>query len=113
MSFLQAFGAADGEIYGARASQWIGDHVQIGATASKDTTGSSDNEMLEADIRLRMSENTYFQAEIAQSRGRGIGSSSSTDGGLTFNEELPVGSKSKAARAYRVKAVADLGETRQ
>lgn len=108
--FSPAFGAADGEIYGARASQWFGDHVQIGATASKDSTGSSDNEMLEADIKLRMSENTYFQAEIAQSRGRGIGSSSSTDGGLTFNEELPVGSRSKTARAYRVKAVADLGE---
>ncbi len=108
--FSPAFGADEGQIFGGRISQWLGDHVQVGATASKDSTGSADNEMLEADVKLRMSEKTYIEAEVAQSRGRGIGQSTSTDGGLTFNNELPVGASGKTARAYRIKAVADLGE---
>lgn len=108
--YSPAFGADDGQIYGGRASQWLGDHLEVGVTGSKDTSGSADNEMLEADLRLRLSDNTFFEAEIAQSRGRGLGQSFSTDGGLTFNDELPAGSSGKTARAYRVRAVADLGE---
>ena len=108
--YSPGFGADSGQVYGGRASQWLGDHVQIGASASKDTSGSADNEMLEADIRLRATEKTYIEAEVAQSRGRGLGQSFSTDGGLSFNDEIAQGSKTKRAKAYRVKAVADLGE---
>jgi hypothetical protein len=108
--FSPALGADDGQIYGGRVSQWLGDHVEVGITGNKDSSGAADNEMLEADLRLRMSDNTYFEAEIAQSKGQGLGQSFSADGGLTFNNELPVGSSSKTARAYRLKAVADLGD---
>jgi hypothetical protein len=108
--YSPGFGADNGQIYGGRASQWLGDHVQVGASASKDSSGSADHEMIEADIRLRATEKTYIEAEVAQSRGKGLGQSYSTDGGLSFNEELAQGSKSRRAKAYRVKAVADLGE---
>ena len=108
--YSPGFGADNGQVYGGRASQWLGDHVQVGVSASKDTSGSADREMLEGDIRLRATEKTYIEAEVAQSRGKGIGQSFSTDGGLTFNQELAQGSKTKRAKAYRVKAVADLGE---
>ena len=108
--YSPGFGADNGQVYGGRASQWLGDHVQVGASASKDTSGSADNELLEADIRLRATEKTYIEAEVAQSRGRGLGQSFSTDGGLSFNDEIAQGSKTRRAKAYRVKAVADLGE---
>jgi hypothetical protein len=108
--YSPALGKDDGQIYGGRVSQWLGDHVEVGITGNKDTSGTADNEVLEADLRLRMSDNTYFEAEIAQSKGQGRGQHFSTDGGLTFNEELPVGSPNKTARAYRLKAVADLGD---
>jgi hypothetical protein len=104
------FGADSGQVYGGRASQWLGDHVQVGASASKDTSGSANNELLEADIRLRATEKTYIEAEVAQSRGKGLGQSFSTDGGLSFIDETAQGSKANRAVAYRVKAVADLGE---
>ncbi len=108
--YSPGFGADNGQIYGGRASQWLGDHLQVGASASKDTSGSADNELMEADIRLRATEKTYFEAEVAQSRGRGLGQSFSTDGGLSFIDEIAQGSKTKRAKAYRAKAVADLGE---
>ena len=108
--YSPGFGADNGQVYGGRASQWLGDHVQVGASASKDTSGSADKEMLEADVRLRATEKTYIEAELAQSRGRGIGQSFSTDGGLSFVDETAQGSKTKRAKAHRVKAVADLGE---
>jgi hypothetical protein len=108
--YSPGFGADNGQLYGGRASQWLGDHVQVGVSASKDTTGSADQEVMEADIRLRATEKTYIEAEVAQSRGKGLGQSFSTDGGLSFFDEPSQGSKSKRANAYRVKAVADLGE---
>ena len=108
--YSPALGADSGQVYGGRASQWLGDHIEVGVTASKDSSYTANNELLEADLRLRMSDNTYFEAEIAQSRGQGLGQSFSADGGLTFRDELAAGSTGKAALAYRLKARADLGE---
>lgn len=108
--YSSAFGADKGQLYGGRASQWLGEHVKLGVSGSKNTTGSANNEMFEADLRIRISENSYFEAEIAQSKGRGLGQSLSTDGGLTFNDEKPVLADAKAARAYRLNAHVDLGE---
>ena len=108
--YSPAIGKDGGQIYGARMAQWLGDRIQVGVTGSKDSTGSADNQLIEADARLRLSEKSHIEFEVAQSRGRGIGQSLSTDGGLTFKEELPAGSSGKTARAYRAAASIDLGE---
>jgi hypothetical protein len=105
-----AVGKEIGQSYGGRAEQWVGDHVRIGATALSETVSSQRNGKTEADVLLRKSDKTGVEFEVAQSEGRGVGQSFSTDGGLTFRDETVVGAKGKKARAYRVKAKADLGE---
>ncbi len=93
-----------------RGEGWLGDHVRIGATASQETIEKNKNTKIEADLTLRATDNTHVTFEVAQSEGRGIGQSFSSDGGLTFKDEAPVGERGKKALAYRVKGVADLGE---
>jgi hypothetical protein len=96
--------------YGARAQGWVGEHVRLGATAMSEQTGTADQKLLGADITLRKSETTYLRAEIAQSQGPGFGRTSSSDGGLTFNDAATSGAAGKSARAYLVKGQIDLGE---
>jgi hypothetical protein len=105
-----AIGDENGLTAAARGEGWLGDHVRVGATASQETIATDKNSKIEADLVLRATENTHVTLEVAQSEGRGIGQSFSRDGGLTFLQEAPVGAKGQKALAYRVKAVADLGE---
>ncbi len=103
-------GKENGRTYGGRAEQWLGDTIRVGATALSETVSDERSQKLEADILLRKSDKTSIEFEVAQSEGRSAGQSFSTDGGLTFRDETVAGSKGKTARAYRVKAKADLGE---
>ena len=106
-------GQEDGQTYGARGEQWLGDHVLVGGTATQETVSSATNRKIEADVTLRKSEKTEIQFEVAQSEGRGIGQSFSTDGGLTYKSEAVAGAAGAKALAYRMKAKADLGEITQ
>ena len=103
-------GKEDGRTYGGRAEQWLGDKVRVGATALSETVSDERSQKFEADVLLRKSDKTSIEFEVAQSEGRSAGQSFSTDGGLTFRNETIAGLKGKQARAYRVKARADLGE---
>ncbi len=103
-------GDQNGITAAARGEGWLGDHVRVGATASQETISTDKNTKIEADVVLRATDKTNVTFEVAQSEGRGIGQSFSSDGGLTFRQEVPVGVRGEKALAYRVKAVADLGE---
>lgn len=105
-----AIGKELGQTYGGRGEQWLGDHVRIGATGMSETVNGERSEKIEADLLLRKSENTEIQFEIAQSKGRGVGQAFSTDGGLTFVDELVAGTANEKALAYRMRGKADLGE---
>ncbi|MGB8816693.1 MAG: TonB-dependent receptor [Rhizobiaceae bacterium] len=105
-----ALGRELGQSYGGRAEQWLGDKVRVGATGLSEKVGGERNEKLEADLLVRMSEKSEIEFEVAQSRGRGVGQAFSTDGGLTFRDELVVGSINETALAYRMRGKADLGE---
>ncbi|MCB2052132.1 MAG: hypothetical protein KDE63_11970, partial [Novosphingobium sp.] len=99
-----------GYVYGGRAQQWLGSHMRVGVTGMNEKTGSADQLLYGADVRLQRSQNTYVEAEIARSQGPGFGSSYSTDGGLTIDDIPTAGTKSRKADAYRLNARGDLGE---
>ncbi|MAY61641.1 MAG: hypothetical protein CML29_05470 [Rhizobiales bacterium] len=104
----------DGYSYGGRAQGWVNDHVRIGATgmSEKADTGSidADQEMIGADMMLRLSENSFIKAEVAQSDGPGFGRSYSSDGGLDMFEEPTSGVRGRKAHAFRLEGKGDLGE---
>ncbi|UUP18962.1 hypothetical protein NTH_03448 [Nitratireductor thuwali] len=103
-------GDMDGYIYGGRAQRWIGDRVRVGVTGMSEETGDADQQALGADIVVRRSETTYFEAEVARSSGSGFGTSRSVDGGLTITDDPKAGMADRSAMAWMVGAQMDLAD---
>ena len=108
--FAPALGDVDGYSYGGRAQGWINDNVRIGVTALNEESGVADQTILEADIKVRLGENSYIRGEIAQSEGPGFGTSNSINGGLTINGSPTSGTENRKARAYRGELHVDLSD---
>ncbi|WP_246226235.1 porin family protein [Chelativorans xinjiangense] len=101
-------GDLDGYVYGGRVQRWLGDRLRIGVTGMNEKTGEADQQAIGADFLLRRSDTTYLEAEIAQSKGPGFGSTYSTDGGLTIDDRSASGGRS--AKAWMVEGQADLAD---
>jgi hypothetical protein len=97
----------EGYAYGGRAHLWLGDHLRFGATAFSDTTGLSDYLLTGADLLLRFSENSWFEAEWAQSSGQGPPSLASSDGGFAFSSGTSTTTAS-SGEAFRARLQLDL-----
>ena len=108
--FTPVAGDADGYAYGGRAQQWMGNHMRLGATAMSEKTGAADQKLYGADLRLQSSENTFVEAEVAQTRGPGFGNTYSVDGGNTNDTIGSAGASGTTAKAYRLRGAADLDE---
>jgi len=93
---------------GLRASQWINDHFQLGAsTYHQGETGSSQT-LKGVDGTLRYKPGTWLKFEAARSKGPGNGAQTSIDGGFGFNT-LSSGAI-QSAGAQRLEASVDLAE---
>ncbi|SEO14791.1 hypothetical protein SAMN04489859_103829 [Paracoccus alcaliphilus] len=80
--YVPTTGEVDGYSAGLRGEYWVGDHVRVGASALRETTGLADQELIGADILLRDGESRELLLEYATSEGPGFGSSFSLNGGL-------------------------------
>lgn len=103
-------GDVDGYSYGGRVQAWFDDHLRVGATGMSEETGAANQEMIGADVQLRYSENTFVEAEYAETKGPGFGRSNSTDGGLTFIDEVTAGQPNRTGRAVAVRGQLDLSD---
>lgn len=108
--YTPALTDVDGFSFGGRAQTWIVDKVQVGVTGIKEETGVADQRLLEADVKVRLGQNSYLRSEIAQSRGAGFGTSNSINGGLTINDVPTAGTSGQKAIAYRAEAHIDLSD---
>jgi len=108
--YTPAVGDVDGYSYGGRAQAWLNDTLQVGVTGIREDTGVADQEIIEADAKLRLSENSYIRGEVAQSSGPGFGRSNSINGGLTIDNEPTSGGVNRDARAYRGELHIDLSD---
>ena len=105
-------GDVDGYVYGGRAQHWFNDKVRVGVTGMDDSTDIAEQKAYGADIILRHSDNTYLNAEIAQSKGQGFSLSRSSDGGLSWGSGTTSATEPEKDRgtAWRVQGQVDLGE---
>ena len=108
--FEPAAGNVDGYVTGGRAQAWIGDHVRVAVSGLQEKTAGADQVMIDADVRLQKSKDTYVEAEIARTTGPGIGSTYSVDGGLSSQTNATAGLKGVPANAWRVETGASLDE---
>ncbi len=74
---------------GGRAHVWLSDYVKLGITSSMDRDSDNPNGLNAADLTLRKSAETWVRVETSRSKGPGLTSLTSTDGGLTSNPTCP------------------------
>lgn len=108
--YSPAVGELTGYTLGGRASAWVGDTLQLGVTAQRETTDAADQTLIAADATVRIHAGTYAKAEVAQSDGPGFGQSNSVDGGLSFSNLAATGVAGVKAQAYRGEIAVDFAE---
>jgi len=97
---------------GGRASQWIGDHAEVGITSSKQEVNLVDQKLNAVDLTLRLNPSNYIKFEAAQSEGLAEEQRESIDGGFAFNDlQLTTNlATDQKADAGRVEAGFQLGK---
>ena len=108
--YTPTLGDVDGYSYGGRAHVWMNDNIKLGVTALQEESGPADNQILEADVTVRLSENSYIRGEIAQSSGPGFSRSNSINGGLTIEDTPTSGRENRDAMAYRLETHIDVSD---
>ncbi len=108
--YAPLFGEVDDMALGGRASGWLGEHLQLGVTSSRQELAGEDQDLHGVDLTVRHSAKTYLKLEAAESSGPGLGENSSLDGGFFFDQGAPVGTSGAEARAYRVEAALDFSD---
>lgn len=95
---------------GGRASRWIGDRVQVGATAQSDEQAGAEQELAGVDLTWRDSERTWVRVEAAQTSGTGTTTLLSDDGGFDFDAADEPVDEDAEADAWRIESAAELGD---
>ncbi len=88
--------------FGGRAHYWLGDHVKIGVTTSRDEEEGDDNSLDGADVTIRKSSNTWVKLEAGRSKGPGLCTTNSLDGGFNFSTTGSLSRSDVDAMAHRV-----------
>jgi flagellar motor protein MotB len=100
--FTPGFDDPDMVAAGGRVHYWFGDHVKVGATASRDEEADIENTLAGADVTLRKSSASFLKLEAGRTKGAGVLAATSIDGGFAFGTpDVPVNSEVEAW-AYRV-----------
>jgi len=92
---------------GGHASEWFGDHVQLGISGYHQGDPGQEQDLRGVDGTLRYAPGTYIKSEYAHSDGTGSTTLTSITGGLSFNSLSTTGGP---ANAERVEAAVDLAE---
>jgi outer membrane protein OmpA-like peptidoglycan-associated protein len=92
---------------GGHASEWFGDHVQLGISGYHQGDPGQEQDLRGIDGTLRYMPGTYIKSEYAHSDGTGSTTLTSITGGLSFNSLTTTGGP---ANAERVEAAVDLAE---
>jgi outer membrane protein OmpA-like peptidoglycan-associated protein len=92
---------------GGHASEWFGDHVQLGMSGYHQDEPGQNQDLRGVDGTLRYMPGTYIKSEYAHSDGTGTPTITSITGGLSFNSLATSGGP---GNAERIEAAVDLSE---
>jgi hypothetical protein len=87
---------------GGRVHYWAGDHVKVGFTASRMEEDGSENSLQAADLLIRKNAESWLKVEGARTKGDGVLSTTSRDGGFDFSIPVASGGANAEAGGYRI-----------
>jgi len=101
--YVPSAGDTNSMSLGGRTHVWLNDSVKLGITSSQDRDSENPNGLNAADVTLRKSAESWIKVETSKSKGPGLTTLSSNDGGFTFGSTDTLdGSGNISAGAYRV-----------
>ena len=100
--FTPGFDNPDTLATGGRIHYWFGDSVKLGVTASRDEDTDVENQLAGADVTLRKSAQSWLRLEAGSTKGPGVHTAISDDGGFRFGTPEAADDSEVNAAAYRV-----------
>ena len=89
---------------GGTVHYWFNDHVKIGVTASQNEEADIENSLGGADLTLRKSAESWLKLETGCTKGPGVLTTTSIDGGYNFGIPDAFDNSEVEASAYRLDA---------
>ncbi|OUR71181.1 hypothetical protein A9Q78_10280 [Methylophaga sp. 41_12_T18] len=89
---------------GGRATHWLNDNVRLGVTSSHQQTANNDQNLNGFDVLFSKTPETYLRLEAATTKGPGVSSNGSLDGGFTFASTASTVDNDKSANAYQIES---------
>jgi len=89
---------------GVRGFTQLGNHVRIGGTAVEEQRQNFDYDLRGVDATIKAGKNTKITMELSQSQFQQVRQGTSFNGGLSFQEQTPIGIRNPRESAYLIKA---------
>lgn len=99
--FTPGFDDPDTLATGGRLHYWFNDYIKVGLTASRDEEADIENSLAGADLTLRKSAESWFKLEMGGTKGPGMPTTTSLDGGYNFDTANVSAVSEIEASAYR------------
>jgi flagellar motor protein MotB len=102
--FTPGFDDPDTLAAGGRVHYWFNDHIKVGVTASQDEEENIENSLGGADLTLRKSSASWLKLEAGRTKGPGVTTTTSIDGGYSYSTSDAFDNTEVEASAYRIDA---------
>jgi len=100
--YTPGFDELDAVATGGQGHYWVNDHLKLGLTASSSSEGDADASLNGADMTVRMTTDSWFKVQAAQSDGLVSQSLYSDDGGFGFVGYGATSFEEASAESYRL-----------
>ena len=100
--YTPGFDDPDTLVSGGRAHYWFNDMVKLGVTASWEEEADIESRLGGFDLTLRKSSASWLKLEVGRTKGPGVSTESSYDGGYSFSPVDSYNDEESKATAYRV-----------
>lgn len=108
--FTPGFDDLDTLAIGGRSHYWLSDYVKVGVTSSRSEEADNESRLSAADLTLRKSADSWVKVETSTTRGVGVASLHSRDGGFSFDTVDQLIDENVTAGAYRVDTSIGFGD---
>jgi flagellar motor protein MotB len=100
--FTPGIGELDTLAAGGRVHYWFNDHIKLGVTLNHDKEDGSKSDLGGADLTIRKSPESWIRLETGRTKGPGVLTTTSNDGGFNFATPDSFNNNDVEASAYRI-----------